>query len=60
MKTIERVLIKVAIIQFGFLFISQFFFHQLNVFPELKAITQYEGVVKDKNAESVEMIWNGQ
>lgn len=57
LKTFERILIKLAIIQFAFLFISQFFFHQLNVLPELKVITQYEGVVKEKNTESVETIW---
>ncbi|SEM85710.1 hypothetical protein SAMN05192533_106142 [Mesobacillus persicus] len=57
MKTFERILVKLAIIQFAFLLITQLFFHQLNVFPELKTITQYEGVVKEKNAESVETIW---
>ncbi|MBM4762144.1 YpfB family protein [Bacillus sp. B15-48] len=57
MKTVERILIKLAIIQFVFLFITQLFFHQLNVLPELKVITQYEGVVKEKGTESVETIW---
>jgi hypothetical protein len=60
LKAIERILIKLAIIQFAFLFITQLFFHQLNVLPELKVITQYEGVVKEKNAESVETIWENQ
>lgn len=45
-------------IQFAFLLITQLFFHQLNVLPELKVITQYEGVVKEKNADSVETIWD--
>jgi Family of unknown function (DUF5359) len=57
LKTFERILIKLVIIQFAFLFITQLFFHQLNVLPELKVITQYEGVVKEKNTESVETIW---
>jgi hypothetical protein len=57
LKTFERILIKLIIIQFAFLFITQLFFHQLNVLPELKVITQYEGVVKEKNTESVETIW---
>ncbi|MGM0899922.1 YpfB family protein [Mesobacillus maritimus] len=60
MKTFERILIKLVIIQFAFLFITQLFFHQLNVLPELKVITQYEGVVKEKNTESVETIWENQ
>jgi len=60
LKTFERILIKLAIIQFAFLFISQLFFHQLNVLPELKVITQYEGVVNEKNTESVETIWENQ
>lgn len=58
MKTFERILIKLAIIQFAFLFFSQLFFHQMNVLPELKVITRYEGVVKDSNTESVETLWD--
>jgi hypothetical protein len=60
LKTFERILIKLVIIQFAFLFITQLFFHQLNVLPELRVITQYEGVVKEKNTESVETIWENQ
>jgi len=60
LKTFERILIKLVIIQFAFLFITQLFFHQLNVLPELKVITQYEGVVKEKTTESVETIWENQ
>jgi hypothetical protein len=60
LKTFERILIKLVIIQFAFLFITQLFFHQLNVLPELKVITQYEGVAKEKNTESVETIWENQ
>jgi hypothetical protein len=60
LKTFERILIKLVIIQFAFLFITQLFFHQLNVLPELKVITQYEGVVREKNTESVETIWENQ
>jgi len=60
LKTFERILIKLVIIQFAFLFITQLFFHQLNVLPELKVITQYEGVVKEKNTESIETIWENQ
>lgn len=44
MKTIERILMKVIIIQFIFLFLAQLFFHQLDVFPQLEQLTKYEGV----------------
>lgn len=57
-KTFERILIKIAVIQFVFLIVTQLFFHQLNVFPELKVITQYEGIVKEKNSDTVETIWS--
>jgi Family of unknown function (DUF5359) len=44
MKAIERILIKVVIIQFIFLFLAQFFLHQLDIFPQLEQLTKYEGV----------------
>jgi hypothetical protein len=44
MKVIERILIKVVIIQFIFLFLAQFFLHQLDIFPQLEQLTKYEGV----------------
>ncbi|GAM13867.1 YpfB family protein [Mesobacillus subterraneus] len=51
MKTFERILIKIAIIQFIFLVIAQVFFHEFNAFPELKQITQYEGVTDNNHSE---------
>lgn len=44
MKAFERILIKIIVIQFIFLIISQLMIHQFDLFPELKEITQYEGV----------------
>ena len=44
MKKVERILIKVVIIQFVFLFLSQLIFHQMDVFPQIKQLTKYEGV----------------
>ena len=44
MKTIERILIKVVIVQFIFLFLSQLLLHQLDIFPQIKHLTKYEGV----------------
>ncbi len=46
MKTVERIIIKLIIIQLLFLIIVQIFFHKNNMFPELKEITQYEGVTE--------------
>lgn len=44
MKLVERILIKVIIIQFIFLFFAQLFLHQLDIFPQLEQLTKYEGV----------------
>ncbi|MGZ4160401.1 MAG: YpfB family protein [Neobacillus sp.] len=51
MKNIERVLIKIIIVQFIFLFLAQLLFHQLDVFPELKQLTKYEGVNENSFTE---------
>lgn len=56
MKTFERILIKIAIIQFVFLVIAQVFFHEINAFPELKQITQYEGVTDNNHSEVLKSI----
>ncbi|WHY84464.1 YpfB family protein [Neobacillus novalis] len=44
MKRIESLLIKVVIIQFIFLFLAQLIFHQLDILPQIKQLTKYEGV----------------
>jgi hypothetical protein len=54
MKQIERVLIKVIVIQFIFLFFAQLFFHQLDVFPQVKQLTKYEGVNENTYTEILE------
>jgi hypothetical protein len=51
MKKIERILIKIIILQFIFLFLAQVFLHQLDVFPELKQLTKYEGVNENSFTE---------
>lgn len=56
MKSFERILIKIAIIQFVFLIIAQLFFHEFNAFPELKKITQYEGVTENNHSEVLNSI----
>ncbi|MBS4191054.1 YpfB family protein [Bacillus sp. FJAT-49705] len=54
MKAIERIIIKIIMIQFLFLIITQLFFHKLNIFPELKQLTQYEGVTDNNFTEFLE------
>jgi hypothetical protein len=54
MKNIERVLIKIVIIQFLFLFLAQLFFHELDVFPQVKPLTKYEGVNENTYTEILE------
>ncbi|MEH7415178.1 YpfB family protein [Neobacillus drentensis] len=44
MRAVERILIKLVIVQFIFLFLSQFLFHQMDIFPQIKQLTKYEGV----------------
>jgi hypothetical protein len=53
-KIVERVLIKVAVFQFGLLLFSQIIFHQLAAFPQLKQITKYEGVTENIMIKTVE------
>lgn len=56
MKNLERILIKLIIVQFVFLIVTQIIFHHLNVFPELKEITQYEGVNNGQFTEVLETL----
>ncbi|MBT2656416.1 YpfB family protein [Bacillus sp. ISL-18] len=51
MKTIERILIKVVIVQFIFLFLSQLLLHQFDIFPQIKHLTKYEGVNENSITE---------
>jgi len=58
MKLVERVLIKIIVIQFVFLLLTQLFFHKWNSFPELNQITQYEGVTENNITEIIETFSN--
>lgn len=58
MKNLERILIKIIIVQFVFLIVTQIMFHQFNAFPELKIITQYEGVNNDQFSDVLETLNN--
>lgn len=54
MKTVERIILKLIIVQFVFLLITQFFFHHMDAFPELTQLTQYEGVTDQNFTELLE------
>ena len=54
MKKVERILIKIVIIQFIFLFLAQLIFHHLDVFPQVKQLTKYEGVNENTYTEILE------
>lgn len=54
MKLIERLLLKMIIIHFVFLLLTQVFFHRFNSFPELQQIAQYEGVTENDLTEFLE------
>ncbi|MFJ7725533.1 YpfB family protein [Neobacillus sp. NPDC097160] len=60
MKRVERFLIKVVIVQFAFLFLSQLFFHQLDVFPQIKQLTKYEGVNENIFTEILQTFQGGE
>jgi hypothetical protein len=60
MKRVERLLIKVVIVQFIFLFLSQLFFHQLDIFPQVKQITKYEGVNENTFTEILQTFQKGE
>lgn len=49
---------KVAVIQFVLLLLTQLIFHQLDEIPHLKQITKYEGVTKNTMTKIVETMSN--
>lgn len=44
MKTVERIIIKIIMIQIAFFIVGQMF-HMWEIIPEIRTITQYEGVM---------------
>ena len=58
MRLIERWLLKIILIQFIILLLTQLIFHKWNAFPELQQITQYEGVTDDNFTEFLETFSN--
>jgi len=39
-----------------FLLLAQLFFHQLNIFPQIKQLTKYEGVNENSFTEIIQTI----
>jgi hypothetical protein len=58
MKLIERILLKVIVIQFILLLLTQLFFHKWNSSPELQQLTQYEGATENNLTEILETFSN--
>ncbi|WP_062356280.1 YpfB family protein [Bacillus kwashiorkori] len=54
MKRVERILVKIIVVQFILLLACQIFFHHLNAFPELKKLTLYEGVNENNFSKVLE------
>ncbi|HEO8422299.1 DUF5359 family protein [Niallia sp. FSL W8-0635] len=44
MKIVERILIKIIMVQIAFFIVGQMF-HMWDFIPEIRTITQYEGVM---------------
>jgi len=56
MKRVERILIKIAIIQGCLFLLVQIFFHHFDLFPGIKEIIFYEGVNNQNHEEIIEAI----
>ncbi|AKS38699.1 hypothetical protein NP92_11020 [Anoxybacillus gonensis] len=54
MKKIERMLWKLAIIQFIFLFIAQFVVSYSSIAPYIVKVIRYEGVMKNSATKTIE------
>lgn len=54
MRSIERIMLKLVIVQFLFLLFAQIFLHKWDYLPELKEITQYEGVTENNFSDLLE------
>ncbi|MBB6175519.1 MULTISPECIES: YpfB family protein [Anoxybacillus] len=54
MKTVERMLWKLAIIQFIFLLIAQFVVSHSSIAPYVVKVVHYEGVMKNSVLKTIE------
>lgn len=58
MKRFERILIKLAIIQFVFLLIAQILLQYSPITPYITRMIKYEGVDKSKSTQIIETFHN--
>ncbi|NHM29106.1 DUF5359 family protein [Neobacillus terrae] len=56
MKRVERILIKLVVIQLFFLLFFQLVFHRFGIFPEINPLTRYEGVSGTTYTKILEVI----
>ncbi len=54
MKLIERLIIKLVVIQFLLLIVTQLFVHSFQILPGLNKVVFYEGVNKMEYSELIE------
>lgn len=58
MKKVERIIMKLVVIQLLFLLFFQFIVHDGDTFLELKKLAKYEGVFRDNHEVIVEVLQN--
>lgn len=54
MKNVERMLWKLAIIQFIFLLLAQFIVSHSSLAPYIVKVVHYEGVIKNSETKTIE------
>lgn len=58
MKKVERIIMKLAVIQLVFLLFFQFIVHDGDTFLELKKLAKFEGVYRDNHEVIMEVLQN--
>ena len=58
MKKVERIIMKLAVIQLFFLLFFQAVVHDRDTFLELKKLAKYEGVYRDNHEVIIDVLQN--
>ena len=58
MKKVERIIMKLAVIQLFFLLFFQVVVHDRDTFLELKKLAKYEGVYRDNHEVIIDVLQN--
>ena len=58
MKKVDRIIMKLAVIQLFFLLFFQVIVHEGDTFLELKKLAKYEGVYRDNHEVIVDVLQN--